>query len=81
MFHVFAGHPELGVSVAYNLEPVQHIALYSDYCSIDLPEKPTVTFQATVIDTFPLDQVESLIRQFTFRTGDRLYRATLGILS
>ncbi len=80
MFHVFIGHPELEVEVSYDFKPVQRIFIHSDHCALEIPERPSITFQATVIDTLPIQSVEALIRRFTFNAADQSYVATLGLL-
>jgi len=80
MFHVFTLQPELEVRVSYDSQLIERILLHSEYCSIEIPEKPTTTFQATIIDALPLHAVEALIRRFTFETFDQSHVATLGLL-
>ena len=79
MFHVFLDHPELGVSVSYETDLIDRLQIYNDYCALDLPEKPSVMFQAGIIDGYPLNQVEEILGRFSFETGDEAYIATLGI--
>ncbi len=81
MFHIFTVQPELEVNVAYDLDPVQRILLHSEYCSVEVVEKPAITFCASVIDTLSLYDVETLIRRFTFKTLDQCHVATLGLTS
>ena len=80
MFHVFIGHPELEVAVSYDLKPIERIFIHSDHCALEIPERPAVTFQATVIDTLSIQSVEALIRRFTFDAADQSYTATLGMI-
>lgn len=80
MFHVFIGHPELEVAVSYNLKPIRRIFIHSDHCALEIPETPAVTFRATVIDTLPIESVESIIRRFSFNAADQSYVATLGMI-
>lgn len=81
MFHVFLDHPELGVSVSYDSDLVERLQLYNDYCALDVLQKPTIMFQAGIIDSYPVDAVEALLGHFSFTTGNESYIATLGLRS
>lgn len=81
MFQVFTQCPELGVQVSYESDPVQRIFLLSEHCGIDVPERSTIMFRATVIDTLPLPSVEAIIQRFSFTTEDQSHIATLGLMS
>ena len=78
MFHVFIQHPELGVDVAYDSDPIEHILLRADHCAVQTPERPMITFRATVIDTLSAGAVELLLGRFSFDADDQSYIATLG---
>ena len=78
MFSVFLLHPELEVVVSYEDESIQHLNLYRDYCAVDIFSKPMVMFQAEVIDAYPIEKVEAIIRRFSFQAGNEAYQATLG---
>ncbi len=81
MFQVFIRHPELGVQVSYEQEPVQRIFLLSEYCGVEVSERPTIMFRASIIDTLSLSSVEALIQRFTFKTANQSQTATLGLLT
>jgi len=81
MFQAFLQHPELGVQVSIDQDPINRIFLRSEHCGIEVPERPTIMFRATIIDALPLTSVESLLQRFTFRTEDQSRIATLGLIS
>lgn len=81
MFQAFIQHPELGVQVSYDQDPISRIFLRSEHCGIEVPERPTIMFRATIIDALPLASVEAMIQRFAFGTEDQFRIATLGLMS
>ena len=81
MFQAFTRHPELGVQVTYQQKPIDRIFLLPGHCGIEVPERPTVIFRASIIDTLSLSSVEALIQRFTFKTDSQSQIATLGMLT
>ncbi|MGB7412883.1 MAG: hypothetical protein WA902_01625 [Thermosynechococcaceae cyanobacterium] len=79
MFHVFLGCPELGVKVSYDLKPVQKIFFLSEHCAVEVPDLPTITYRATIIDTLSIESVEAIISRFSFNADQQSYVATLGM--
>ncbi len=81
MFQAFIRHPELGVQVSYDQDPISRIFLRSEHCGIEVSQRPTIMFRATVIDTLPLPSIEAMIQRFTFETEDQSHIATLGLIA
>ncbi|BDM80677.1 hypothetical protein [Acaryochloris marina] len=81
MFQAFIQYPELGVQVSIDQDPINRIFLRSEHCGIEVPERPTIMFRATIIDALPLASVEAMIQRFTFKTEEQSCIATLGLMS